>query len=234
MPFVKLSWDRSPLVSAISGVANDDFYSNFCWSNLELSIFPFDKIALKPVTPSDAEKTAKWHPVGKLPYGGKKWPPKTLKDWQGGFEPEILIQPGGIRNKNKPRLVLQLPYLSYEHFETSEFYRLGRSYDSYRKGSLEEPTFKAWLDEEGSTYGLSPSGSVLDNVFYVPTAAAMDVGFCVSPLGDEVEKHQFISETGAVKASTEGLLQFDEVCRLRYYHIYRKLIAWPKFRSHFL
>ncbi|GAM35788.1 hypothetical protein TCE0_017r04383 [Talaromyces pinophilus] len=184
------------LYFAIRSLEEFDLCQDLSYSSLELVVFPFDGISLQSVKPSDEEKSRKWHFVfERLPNGDVhdfksiEWSPGL----EGGFEPRVIQEiedPGEKESMN-----LELPYITYSHFKTSQEYRKGRPYENYRKGSINQQ-LDEWMRKEDNTLLLQ--GRYLDHLAVYETWPSVGGALVDSEKG-EVEKFLYDRKTGSLK-----------------------------------
>ncbi|RFU24387.1 hypothetical protein B7463_g11951, partial [Scytalidium lignicola] len=190
------------LIKSIHAAENLSPYLDFKYSSLEICIFPFEKVLLTAVEPSEEEKKVKWHPVWeKLPVDGPDIGSTVWLDGlEGGYEPKTLREADSS-------MVLQVPYLTYRHFESSELYHAGRTYESYRKGSVEQPSLAEWrskIDEE-SRYSIFFHFQSCPRQFFVRESWPDVGGILVDPEQGQIKKYIYDNDTGALKALDKGL-----------------------------
>ncbi|EED21419.1 hypothetical protein TSTA_086520 [Talaromyces stipitatus ATCC 10500] len=187
------------LLLPIQSLGEFDGCYDLAYSSLELVIFPFDEISLQLVKPSDEEKSRKWHFVFEwLPNGDVhnfksiEWSPGL----EGGYEPRVVQE---VENSDrKESMILELPYIAYGHFKTSQEYRKGRTYEYYRKGSNNQQ-LDEWMRKDENKYTLRPlHGGYVDYLALWETWPSVG-GALVNSEKGEIEKFLYDRETGSLK-----------------------------------
>lgn len=187
------------LLRAIRSLEEFDLCQDLKYSSLELVVFPFDGISLQSVKPSDEEKSRKWHFVFERFPNGDVHDFKSI-EWspglEGGFEPRVVQEienPGG-----KESMVLELPYITYSHFKTSQEYRKGRAYENYRKGSVNQQ-LDEWMRKEENERTLPFWRDGYADLLAVYETWTSVGGALVNPEKGEVEKFLYDREIGSLK-----------------------------------
>jgi hypothetical protein len=155
IPFTDLG-KPTRLFNTLRQAEGFDIYSDLKYSTLELAIFPFDKISLLSMKPSDEEKTIKWNFRWERLLDddvhatkSRRWKPGLA----GGYETQIAV-PSSSANEQYT-LALKVPYITYSHFRSSQAYRMGRTYGDYRKGSMDQPQLREWMKIKQHTLTIS-------------------------------------------------------------------------------
>ncbi|KAH8809435.1 hypothetical protein F5884DRAFT_703318 [Xylogone sp. PMI_703] len=188
-------------VRSINVAQGLSIFADFLYSNLELSIFPFKKVTLTAVTPSEKEKKIRWHPVWeKLPIGRTGDCMLWQGGLEGGYEPKIL------REEDKS-LVLEVPYLTYRCFESSKSY----TYESYRKGSLEQPALVEWRSKyhDGHDFGVYFDFPPYSRQFSSSDSISSIGGLVVDEAGD-IQRYIYDKGTKSLKVPREELPNLTE------------------------
>ncbi|KAH8698644.1 hypothetical protein BGW36DRAFT_426339 [Talaromyces proteolyticus] len=199
-PYIKIR-GRNQLFSAISRLDGCGVFSNFNYNSLETAIFAFDKVVLLSVEPSDEEKMMKWHPlVERLPIAENLGHVDMPSEWIPGLP--AGYQPRPFRRSEDNCMVLELPYITYRNFKTSQCYRFGSSYAFYCKGSLSHPTLSKWrtLDNALGKSGLFDV-YMLNDVFFVHFPNDPIPAFLLVDSGrGGIEEYVYDKETGSIVA----------------------------------
>lgn len=205
VPFRYGSGKMRHLMTEIHSLEEFTYDSGLKYSSLELVLFPFDKISLVRVTPSEEEKARKWHFVfERLPNGNIHVLKRKITDWspglEGGYEPKT-IQKAEDDAENKETMMLELPYITYTHFKTSKTYREGRTYDFYRKGSMNQQ-LQDWMIKNEEHYIYFGLEDYSDYMAYIHRWSGA-TGAMVDSEKGEVEKFVYDREAGSIQMTDE-------------------------------
>ena len=147
-PFTWKSQSRSSkLIKMAHQVGGGPQKRYWYFSDLALIIFPFENIIFTAVEPSDEEKVNTWQPLLALPYDGSKAEPSSFRYIEPSFK-------YSIRKDQNNSMVLEVPYISYQHYQQSEYFRNGRLYNDYRKASTEFEVLGDWLTKHANKFTL--------------------------------------------------------------------------------
>ncbi|OKL64359.1 hypothetical protein UA08_00979 [Talaromyces atroroseus] len=193
-PFIGLG-KSTRLVSTLRLAEGLGAYSNLKYSTLDVAIFPFDQISLSSVKPSDEEKTRKWHFLCvRLPKEDVSVT-KTVVEWmpglEGGYEAQTIVTTEGA-------MILELPYITYSHFRSSQAYRMGRTYDYYRKGSMNQPQLTEWLNDKSHDSIIYFSGQQYSEHIDSAHMPSVRGSVLIDPEKGEIERFVYDRETGTL------------------------------------
>lgn len=204
-PFTSLG-KVTPLNTEIARAEDCFGYSDLKHSSLELVIFPFDEISLIPVMPSDEEKLRKWHFVFEKMANGSPHYSRSY-EWipglEGGYEAKA-VSTRTMENTDGDRITLELPYITYKHFKSSQVYRLGRTYDHYRKGSMDQPQLAEWRKRDDNKCDIFFEFGMYPEYIDIQETWPSVGGALVNSEKGEIEKFVYDRETGTLEITDQG------------------------------